>query len=81
MTDEPEETEDTEPTTNTPPINTPIVIGRMELSAERAELSDERPVSGRLDVFPPHLLAAALRGEYVDPAVAKTANPDEVPHE
>jgi hypothetical protein len=72
MTDEPEDTQAAQPTTNTPPINTPIVIGRMELSAERAELSDERPVMGALHYFDPDALALAMQGKLVDPAVAKT---------
>jgi hypothetical protein len=63
MTDEAEDTEDTEPTTNTPPINTAVVFGRMVIAAERAELSPERCVLGRLDYFPPDELKHAMQGK------------------
>jgi hypothetical protein len=39
-------------TTNTPPTNTAVVLGRAELGSERAEFSAERAVLGRADFFP-----------------------------
>jgi hypothetical protein len=71
MSDETQTTQDTQPATECHP-QPPIVIGRMEIAPERAELSDERLVFGRLDYFPPDQLAKAMRGEYDAPTVAKT---------
>jgi hypothetical protein len=67
-----EKDQDTQPTATTPPINTAVVFGRMTIAPERAELSDERLVFGRLYYFPPDQLAKAMRGEYDAPTVAKT---------
>jgi hypothetical protein len=53
----------------------PIAIGRLELSAERAESTLERATDETfppMHIFPPDALALAMQGKYVDPTVAKT---------
>ena len=49
-----------------------IAIGRLELSDERAELSDERPVFGALHYFEPAALKAAMEGRLLPAPAAKT---------
>jgi acyl-CoA synthetase (AMP-forming)/AMP-acid ligase II len=60
MSDKPE---NAEPDTNTP---TPIVLGRLELSPQRIELSLERACAETFKpchIFPPDALALAMQGK------------------